>query len=199
MGGSGDTTDANLTMFNTRNGASGCYVDGSTLHIPADNTSQYYFEAIPVAGNWVPNTGQNFGISFIEASVYNSGQLPSNYFPGIGSVPGQSGWSDGRSSNNGTIVQGAFTPISGFGEAFQVWIRGRDILINTSGNLTAGQTTTFTLPAGQETVACLSAFQLHTFAVNFGRQPFKHGPPAGTSPVDYQTQNLPDAPIPNGA
>ena len=91
-----------------------------TLHIPADNTSQYYFEAIPVAGNWVPNTGQNFGISFIEASVYNSGQLPSNYFPGIGSVPGQSGWSDGRSSNKEiVIVQGAFTPISGFGVAFR--------------------------------------------------------------------------------
>ena len=32
VGGSGDTTDANLTMFNTRNGASGCYVDGYSAH-----------------------------------------------------------------------------------------------------------------------------------------------------------------------
>jgi hypothetical protein len=194
VGGLADTTDANLTEYTVSgSGSSGAYVNGNTINIPANNTSQFYFEMTPTAGSGVGAGTTNNGIAFTPARLINEGTLPSNYFVGSGSVPGISAWNRGSIGNYGTTIVGAFTAITAYGQTMQVEVNGRDVRINTQGNLSAGQVVTFTLPADEEFVIGGIGYKNHTNAFNFGQQPFKHSSPAGFNGLS--TAELPEVTI----
>lgn len=167
----------------------------ATIPLPPSKT---YFEATAILVGGA-NSGVYIGIATASATQ-DTYQIANQWsFGGSGGVLNLYNQttliSPSGSSAAGDILQVAYDGSTG-----NLWFGKNNTWYNstggTTGNPSTGANPTITLTAGTEVFPCGICYA-NAMKFTFGQRPFSYTPPTGFKALN--TQNLPDAPIKNGA